>query len=100
MTRSASRLPDILKRNDADILRDWVKEQLATLRPEAMSESALREQTQRFFGILRDAVQSGELGDITGPACLSRRVSLLPHGILTFSLMNRVGPWLAGVRSW
>ena len=68
MTRSASRLPDILKQNDADILRDWVKEQLATLRPEAMSESSLREQTQRFFGLLRDAVQSGELADITGPA--------------------------------
>jgi len=76
MTRSASRLPDILKRNDADILRDWVKEQLATLRPEAMSESALREQTQRFFGILRDAVQSGELGDITGPAWTAVREML------------------------
>jgi rsbT co-antagonist protein RsbR len=68
MTRSASRLPEILKRNDADILRDWVKEQLAALRPEATSESVLREQTQRFFGQLRDAVQSGELADITGPA--------------------------------
>jgi len=68
MTTSVSLLPDILKRHDAQILKDWVKEQLSVLRPEAISEGSLREQAQRFFGLLRDAVQSGDLSDVTGPA--------------------------------
>jgi rsbT co-antagonist protein RsbR len=68
MTTSVSLLPDILKRHDAQILKDWVKEQLSVLRPETMSEGSLREQAQRFFGLLRDAVQSGDLSDVTGPA--------------------------------
>jgi rsbT co-antagonist protein RsbR len=68
MSRTASRLPDILKRHDVDIVREWVKEQLAALRLDALGESELREQTQRFFGVLRDAVQSGELDDVAGPA--------------------------------
>jgi rsbT co-antagonist protein RsbR len=68
MGKMSSRLPEIFKRHDTEILRDWVKEQLAVLRPEAVSEVALRDQTQRFFTLLRDAVQSGELSDIGGPA--------------------------------
>jgi rsbT co-antagonist protein RsbR len=68
MTTSVSLLPDILKRHEAQILKDWVKEQLSVLRPEAISEGSLREQAQRFFGLLRDAVQSGDLSDVTGPA--------------------------------
>jgi rsbT co-antagonist protein RsbR len=68
MSRATSRLPDILKRHDAEIVREWVKEQLAALRPEALGESELREQTQRFFGAFRDAVQSGEVHDVAGPA--------------------------------
>ena len=68
MTTTASHLPDILKRHDAQLLKDWVKEQLSVSRPEVTSESALREQAQRFLGLLRDAVQSGDLSDITGSA--------------------------------
>ncbi|HET7341834.1 MAG TPA: STAS domain-containing protein [Methylomirabilota bacterium] len=68
MTTQVSRIPDILKRQDADIVGEWVKEQLAVLRPEALSENELRQETQRFFGLLRDAVQSGELDDVSSPA--------------------------------
>jgi rsbT co-antagonist protein RsbR len=68
MTTTASHLPDILKRHDAQILKDWVKEQLSVSRPEVTSESTLREQSQRFLGLLRDAVQSGDLSDVTGSA--------------------------------
>ena len=68
MTTTASHLPDILKRHDAEILKDWVKEQLSVSRFEVTSESALREQAQRFLGLLRDAVQSGDLSDVTGSA--------------------------------
>jgi rsbT co-antagonist protein RsbR len=66
MTKRSTRLPEILKRHDSAILTDWVKEQLAMLRPEAMSESSLREEAQQFFGLLRDAVQNGDLEDISG----------------------------------
>ena len=65
---TAKYLSDILKRHDAQILKEWVAEQLEVARPEGLTESALREQTQRFLGLLREAVQSGEVSDITGPA--------------------------------
>jgi len=65
---TARHLSDILKRHDAHILKEWVGEQLEVARPEGLTESALREQTQRFLGLLREAVQSGEVSDITGPA--------------------------------
>jgi rsbT co-antagonist protein RsbR len=65
---TARHLSDILKRHDAQILKEWVAEQLEVARPEGLTESALREQTQRFLGLLREAVQSGEVSDITGPA--------------------------------
>ena len=68
MTTTSSHLPDILKRYDAQILKDWVKEQLSASRPEATNESTLREHSQRFLGLLRDAVQSGDPSDVTGPA--------------------------------
>jgi rsbT co-antagonist protein RsbR len=68
MTAAASHLPDILKRHDTQILKDWVKEQLSVSRPEVTSESTLREQSQRFLGLLRDAVQSGDLSEVTGSA--------------------------------
>jgi rsbT co-antagonist protein RsbR len=67
MTKAASRLPDLLKRHDSQILKEWIAEQLKSLRPEATSEAALRDEAQRFLGLLRDAVQSGDLDDITGP---------------------------------
>ena len=66
MTTTASHLPDILKRHDAQLLKDWVKEQLSVSRPEVTSESTLREHAHRFLGLLRDAVQSGDLSDVTG----------------------------------
>jgi len=86
MTKASSRLPDILKRHDVAILKEWVDEQLSVSRPEAMSESALREHAQRFFGLFRDAVQSGEIGDIGGPAWAPAREMLgeLSHSCATF----------------
>jgi rsbT co-antagonist protein RsbR len=68
MTSAASRLPEILKRHDADILEDWIKEQASALRPELIGDGALRDQAQRFLGLLRDAAQSGQLTDVTASA--------------------------------
>ena len=77
MTKAASRLPDILKRHDVAVLKEWVNEQLAVIRPEAMNEGTLREFAQRFFGLFRDAVQSGELVDIGGPPWAAVREMLV-----------------------
>jgi rsbT co-antagonist protein RsbR len=67
MMTAAKHLPEILKRYDAPILKEWIAEQLQVMRPGGVTESALREQAQRFLGLLREAVQSGEVSDITGP---------------------------------
>ena len=85
MTKATSRLPDILKRHDVALQKEWVNEQLSVSRLEAMSESALREHAQRFFALFRDAVQSGELGDISGPAWTAVREMLgeLSHAFAT-----------------
>src|SRR5262249_24841641 len=56
-----------LKRYDAQILKEWVAEQLEIVRPEAITENVLRGEAQRFLALLREAVQSGEPNDITGP---------------------------------
>jgi rsbT co-antagonist protein RsbR len=66
MTTGTRHLPDILKRYDAQILREWIAEQVEVARPEGVSDSALREQAQRFLALLREAVQGGEVDDITG----------------------------------
>jgi rsbT co-antagonist protein RsbR len=68
MTTGARHLADILKRYDAQILKDWIAEQLEVARPEAITESALRGESQRFLGLLREAVQSGGMSDVAGPS--------------------------------
>jgi rsbT co-antagonist protein RsbR len=68
MTTGARHLADILKRYDAQILKDWIAEQLEVARPEAITESALRGECQRFLGLLREAVQSGGMSDVAGPS--------------------------------
>ena len=67
MTTAAKHVPDILKRYEAPILKEWIAEQLDVARPEAVSEGELREQTRRFLGLLREAVQSGETSGVAGP---------------------------------
>jgi rsbT co-antagonist protein RsbR len=59
MTTAASHLPEILKRHDTRILEDWVRE---------LPDRALREQAQRFLGLLREAAQGGDLTDIGRPS--------------------------------
>jgi rsbT co-antagonist protein RsbR len=49
-------------------LKDWIAEQLEVARPEAITESALRGECQRFLGLLREAVQSGGMSDVAGPS--------------------------------
>jgi rsbT co-antagonist protein RsbR len=64
-----TRLPQILSDHHAELLADWLREQLsaATLRPDLTSESELRQQSASFLSLFGQAVQSGNLTDIEAP---------------------------------
>ncbi|WP_165227907.1 STAS domain-containing protein [Aquisphaera insulae] len=66
MSSGGKDLPKILKKHEADILGDWIKEQTATApsRTGAIKESELREQSREFLNLLQVAVQEGRPEDI------------------------------------
>ena len=53
--------------NDQEILREWVRQQLAatTVPSDLMRESELREQSREFLGLLRAALQKGHVFSIS-----------------------------------
>jgi rsbT co-antagonist protein RsbR len=64
-----SRLPDILRRHEADILADWVRQQAASgAAAGRVRESEAREQSRALLGAIREALESGSVADITGPS--------------------------------
>ena len=73
-----SRIPEILDKYEAELLTDWVKEQLAavTLRPDLMTESDLRQQSVEFLNLFRVAARSGNLIDIEAPEWAETREML------------------------
>jgi len=73
-----SNLAELVKRYESDILKDWVKEQLAaaTLRGDLMSEAELRDQSGQFLKSFQEALQAGELANIAAPAWENTRVML------------------------
>jgi rsbT co-antagonist protein RsbR len=75
MVKGATRLPEILGKYEAEILTEWVKEQLPSiaLRSDLMGEPALREQSQRFLKLLQEACQEGDLDDTSTPAWVDVR---------------------------
>jgi rsbT co-antagonist protein RsbR len=71
---ATSKLPEILTKQENEILDEWMKEQLAatTLRADLMSESELRQQSRTLLGAIREAVPRGEQ-DITASAWAGAR---------------------------
>jgi rsbT co-antagonist protein RsbR len=61
MNRLASRLPAIVEQHQQEILTEWVRLQLETgaWRAGRLQETQLREESQRFLGLLATAVQNG-----------------------------------------
>ena len=64
-----SRIPEILSRHQAEVLSDWVREQL-----EASSggrvlarEDELREESRRFLALFARGVENGNMADIEAP---------------------------------
>jgi rsbT co-antagonist protein RsbR len=64
----ASRIPELLKTHEADVLASWVQEQKAQLgRSGRITEQELRAQCADFLAQLRKAAQGDGLTDVAGP---------------------------------
>jgi rsbT co-antagonist protein RsbR len=69
-----SRLPEILKKREADILADWMDLQLSDGAGGArIDERELREHSRTFLGLLRDAAQNGNPQDLGAPEWANTR---------------------------
>jgi rsbT co-antagonist protein RsbR len=67
---SASKLPDLLRQHEAEILDDWMRAQLAatTMRADLISPKELEDQSRNILRKLSEALQRGEMSDISGPS--------------------------------
>lgn len=60
-----SKIRDILKNREAELLSEWLKEQMATgIRKDLYRESELREECREFLDLFAEAVQGGNLTNI------------------------------------
>lgn len=66
----ASKLPELLQKNEADILGQWMKNQLAAVkhRGDLIKDSELREQSTQFLSALNKGTRSGEFNVRDGSA--------------------------------
>jgi rsbT co-antagonist protein RsbR len=61
-------IPRILQTHEADLLEDWLREQLSAFRPGSkIPESELRSQSGKFLSLLQQATQSGNVSDVQSP---------------------------------
>lgn len=62
-------LPDLVKTLQAEILKDWVREQRAaiTLRSDLLGDAELERQSAEFLATLQSGLQGDELLEIKGP---------------------------------
>ena len=69
MAAMKTRIAEVLERNEAEILADWMKEQATALtqRPDLMKESELRQQSTKFLKLFREAIAGNNLIDIQQP---------------------------------
>ncbi len=64
---AASRLPDIIRRNEGEILAEWVRQQL-TMVGGKVREGEAREQSRALLASIREALETGGVSDVSGPA--------------------------------
>jgi rsbT co-antagonist protein RsbR len=63
-----SQIPEILKNSQAQLLTEWLSEQMAAgIRKDLLKETVLREECKEFLDLLAEAVQKGNLTDIQAP---------------------------------
>ena len=61
-----SRLPDILRKHESQLLTDWLREQQSSMgrRREMLSDRELEAQSRELLGLLRTAAQAGSLDGV------------------------------------
>jgi rsbT co-antagonist protein RsbR len=64
-----SRLPEIVKKSEAELLQGWLEQQLAsvTMRRDLIREAELREQSRQFLNIFVRSIQNGSVTEIGRP---------------------------------
>ena len=69
ISHNESRVPALLQEHEEELLREWVRDQSQALTTQQgrVSETELREQSREFLGLLRRAVQDGDLTNVRGP---------------------------------
>jgi rsbT co-antagonist protein RsbR len=69
MSVETSRIAEILQKHEAELLSEWMKEQLGsvTLRSDLMSERDLREQSRQLLAAVRTAAAKGNISDLSAP---------------------------------
>ena len=68
MSTNEATVPNILKTYEADLLEEWTREQLASLRSSSkIKEAELRSQSAEFLNLLQSATQTGNFTDIHTP---------------------------------
>jgi rsbT co-antagonist protein RsbR len=73
---SSSRLPEIIRRNEGEILADWVRQQLAAVGGK-VREGEAREQSRALLAAIREALEAGGVSDTQGPAWAPAREFLV-----------------------
>ena len=64
-----SKIPQVLRDNEQEILAEWMKDMVsATRRSDLMNDQEFKQQCSRFLQLLQEAVQSGDISDINGPS--------------------------------
>jgi len=62
-------IPRILKTYEAELLDEWLREQLSAFRAGSrISESDLRTQSKEFLNLLQQATEAGNITDVQGPS--------------------------------
>jgi rsbT co-antagonist protein RsbR len=73
-----TRIPEIVKKYERELLAEWIEQQsmAITSRRDLLKDSELQEQSREFLTLFREAVQSGNLQEITAAAWDDVRESL------------------------
>jgi rsbT co-antagonist protein RsbR len=66
--KNSTRIPEVIKKYEAELLQEWLREQLAGgSRNDLIKEGELREQCKEFVALFRSAAASTGLEDVEGP---------------------------------
>jgi rsbT co-antagonist protein RsbR len=72
MTEQQSKVAQLLRKNERDVLQQWLSYQISatTMRADLIKESDLREQSRRFLQLFTAVVQqNGDDESIAQPSC-------------------------------